>query len=179
MHDPIMFLCVCIYMHVLWVCECVYVCALLGVLEWVSEVIREAIPASCSIGQLHLTLFQCSSLAWDKLICNNINQTWHKVFLLFNCPTCLLPRPSPTHTARDYYVEVWYKYGPMVERDGKLYCSDNSPQPFNSTDDCLDPLLVHGCPSQQCPFEAFIKWVLLLVTCSAHVLVLYTPCFMR
>ena len=38
----------------------------------------------------------------------------------------LLPCLSPTHTTSDYHGELWYKCRPMVERDGKLYCSDNS-----------------------------------------------------
>ena len=44
----------------------------------------------------------------------------------------LLPCLSPTHTTSDYHVEVCYKCRPMVERDGKLYCSDNSLGPSTS-----------------------------------------------
>ena len=47
--------------------------------------------------------------------------------LRFNCTSPpLLPCPSPTHTTSDYHGVVCYKCRPMVERDGKLYYSDNS-----------------------------------------------------
>ena len=69
-----------------------------------------------------------------------------------------LPAPPLPHPpTRDYYVEVWYKYGPMVEKDGSLYCNATSTRPFNNSLECLEPLLVPGCPNKRCPFETFIK----------------------
>ena len=69
-------------------------------------------------------------------------------------PPALHPCPSPT---REYYVQVWYKYGPMVERGGELYCNSDSHQPYNKTEECLEPLVLPGCPSHKCPFDTFIE----------------------
>ena len=49
----------------------------------------------------------------------------------------------------------------MVERGGELYCNSDSHQPYNKTTECLEPLVLPGCPSQKCPFDTFIEWVLL------------------
>ena len=77
--------------------------------------------------------------------------------LRFNCTSPpLLPCPSPTHTTSDYHVEVCYKCRPMVEREGKLYCSDNSLGP-STAQLTVWSLLAWGCPIQKCQPEAFIK----------------------
>ena len=61
------------------------------------------------------------------------------------CPPPLLwPSSYLLPTSGDYHVDVMFKCRPMVERDRKLYCSDNSLSAFNSTVNCLEPFLVRG-----------------------------------
>ena len=94
--------------------------------------------------------------------------------LIVVCPPPLLWPSSYLCTSSDYHVDVMFKCRPVVEKDIKLYCSDNSLSAFSSTVNCLEPFLMRGCLSQKCQLEAFIKWVLLFVTYSMHVLLL--PC---
>ena len=64
-------------------------------------------------------------------VCTTYTCHTHTVQVCLYChsivlPPPLLPFPSPTHTTSDYRGEVRCKCRPLVEREGKLYCIDNS-----------------------------------------------------
>jgi hypothetical protein len=61
-------------------------------------------------------------------------------------------------TKDEYFVEMWYKSGPLLEITEGLRCNSSSAKNIDRTSECLAPILIPGC-AQRCPLSSFQKLI--------------------